>query len=140
MRHIIFERGDFELERKVVSAIVSTLLMTSIVALAFNIQPVKARFYPGLGKGAATFYVTPQYNNFTNPPTENGTWFAVNVRIANATFVAGWQVELWYNKELLYTTDDNCSVAADHIFPPGSYISARDQPLQLNIQLCSLRC
>jgi hypothetical protein len=45
----------------------------------------------------------------------------MNVRIANYSNVAGWQVKLVYNKNILYTTDKNVSYASDMLFPSGTY-------------------
>lgn len=105
------------------SVLMLTLLLAGMLTLSFDTGLINARYYAGYGKGEATFYVTPQYSNFTIPPTANGTWFAVDVRIADATFVAGWQVEMLYKKEFLYTVPANISYATDMIFPSGKYQS-----------------
>jgi len=104
------------------------MLIWLIALLAFDmmmVTPVFSGFPPRVydrpGNGYATFYITPQDSNFTSPPTTNGTWFTVNVRIENATCVAQWQIEVIYNKTLLYTSPANISYAADHIFPAGKY-------------------
>jgi hypothetical protein len=100
--------------RKIASYILVVLMtfgiLTSIGAIPYG------KALPG-----GTIYVTPQYNNFTNPPTNVGDWFTINVRIANYSNVAGWQVKLLYKKNVLYTTDKNVSYASDHIFPLGTY-------------------
>ena len=97
------------------------LLVLSVMTVSPTFYGGTSRTFPGPGAGAATFYVTPVYNNYTSPPLKTGTTFTVQVRIANATHVASWQVELSYNKNYLNTVAANCSYAADMIFPPGTY-------------------
>jgi len=104
-------------------------LVTLISLSTLSVLPVLShdfptRFKAGIGKGEATFYVTPEDNNFTSSKPSNlkaGTPFTINIRIANATFIASWQVELTYNKNYLETTPGNISYASDHIFPTGTY-------------------
>lgn len=98
------------------------LLISSMITVLPVFSALPPRHFPAVGGvGAATFYTTPRDNNFTSPPTTVGTWFTVDVRIANATHVASWQVELSYNKNYLFTAAANVSYASDMIFPPGSY-------------------
>jgi len=94
--------------------IVTLIFGTTMVAPVFS-GTVRGP-YPRPGKGAATMKVTPQDSIFRNP--SNGTWFTVNVRIADATFVAMWQVELIYRNDSLFTSPANITYApaADHIF------------------------
>jgi len=99
---------------KLASCILVALITLGILA---NIGGIPS----GKAVSGGTIYVTPKYNNFTSPPTSVGTWFTINVRIANYSEVAGWQVKLVFDKSVLYTTDKNISYASDHIFPVGSY-------------------
>jgi hypothetical protein len=93
------------------------------------VPPVSSGFSPrsyvGDGEGAATFYVTPQDTNLTSiKPLFNktGQWFSIQVRIANHSHVAWWQVKLIYKTALLSTTGANIIFATtDNIF--------RDMPI-----------
>jgi len=114
--------------KNTIARMLSVSLIALLVLSAMTISPAFSggapRTFPGPGAGAATFYVNPQDYLFTSTtPIDSkiGTYFAVNVRIANATNVASWQVELSYNKNYLNTVAANCSYAADMIFPGGTY-------------------
>jgi len=81
-------------------------------------------FPPVGGVGTATIYTDPQdylYTSSTPIDSAIGTYFTVNVRIANATHVASWQAELSYNAAYLSTVAANVSYSADMIFAPGLY-------------------
>jgi len=117
-------------EKRMKNTLAKTLSLSLVALLvwsAMTVLPVFSGFpprhYDRPGRGAATFYINPQDSLFESSSTTNGTWFTVNVRIANATFVASWQIELIYRKECLYTSPANISYATDMIFPPGKYIS-----------------
>ena len=98
------------------------LLISSIITVLPVFSALLPRHFPSAGGvGVATFYTTPRDNNFTNPPTTVGTWFTIDIRIANATNIASWQVELSYNKNYLFTAAANVSYAPDMIFPGGTY-------------------
>jgi PKD repeat protein len=71
--------------------------------------------------GEFTEYVQPELNMFTNPPTEIGDTFTVDVRVANYTHVAGWQAKLVFDARLLNTTTGFVIYASDFIFPLGIY-------------------
>jgi uncharacterized membrane protein len=109
---------------KMLSVSLIALIVLSVMTISPALSGGAPRTFPGPGAGAATFYVNPQDYLFTSTtPTDSriGTYFTVNVRIANATHIASWQVELSYNKNYLSTVTANCTYAADMIFPPGSY-------------------
>jgi len=95
---------------------VSILLGITEVGFVFSMEP-------GPGEGYATIYVSPASCNFTSPPTTNGTKFTVQARIHNYSQVAGWQVELVWDKSLLNVSKADISYAPDFIFPPDSYPS-----------------
>jgi len=101
----------------------SVSLIAMLVLSFMTVLPVIAgtRTFPGPGAGAATFYVTPVNNLYTSPPLKTGTTFTVQVRIAQATNIASWQVELSYNAAYLSTAVPNVAYAPDMIFPGGSY-------------------
>lgn len=100
------------------------LLTLSMMNFQVLSHDYPTRYYAGTGGlSSATFWVTPEDNNFTSTkPGDNrtGTKFTINVRV-NATEVAGWQVELSYNKYHLSTSIADVGYAADMLFPPGSY-------------------
>jgi hypothetical protein len=96
------------------------LLVLSLTNLVKN-PAFSGGFYPGTGKGEATIYITPKYNNYTNPPTIVGDAFSVNIRIANFTFVAGWQAKLVYDSRLLTTTTSDVNYSTDFIFNDGTF-------------------
>jgi hypothetical protein len=107
---------------------VLVLIVTSILSFPYSTcagknMPVQAhgRFSTDSGSGEATIYVTPQNNSFLTPPTVINDSFTIAIRIANYTHVAGWQTKLLYNKEHLYTTTGNVTLAQDFIFPPLTY-------------------
>jgi hypothetical protein len=103
---------------KNVRKIIYLFLITSIgFWILTSINTIQLAYAPPGG----TIYVSPKYNNFTIPPKNVGDWFTVNIRIANYSNVAGWQVRLLYNKNVLTTTDKNITYAIDHIFPGGTY-------------------
>ncbi|MEM2111451.1 MAG: PKD domain-containing protein [Candidatus Bathyarchaeia archaeon] len=106
-----------KLTTKTACLIIIAMLSLSALASLPAFSGFPPRFFDRPGKGTATFYVTPQDSIFEVPPTTNGTWFTVYVRIANATFCAGWQVELFYNKQYLYTSPDKVTYASDMPFP-----------------------
>jgi len=80
-----------------------------------------SRSYVGPGTGKATFYVSPQDTNKTsNKPTSTltGTYFSVEVRLANHSHVASWQFQLIWKKALLNLTDPvkNVTKGPNYIF------------------------
>jgi PKD repeat protein len=106
------EAGEImRIETQVVSLIFVALMILSFA----DVSPVCADF------GAATICVQPEFNLFTHPPTNINDTFTVNVRIANYTHVAGWQVKLLYDARLLSTTTDCVGYSSDFVFPSGSY-------------------
>jgi len=98
-----------------------TLSIILAILLIFGFTSSLHLIPSGKAVPGGTIYVTPKYNNFTSPPTSVGTWFTINVRIANYANVAGWQIKLAYDKSVLYTSDKNITYASDHIFPVGTY-------------------
>jgi len=129
----LVETVSFEGERRMKGSSMAKLCV--LLALLFvigtlDIPPASSElpirhFLPQEGAaGVATLYVPPQCNNFTSAapifPRVNTT-FTVSVRIANATHIACWQVELWYNSNYLYTNTSLIEYASDMIFPQGTY-------------------
>jgi len=100
---------------KALSMIVIALMMLSI----FAVFPIKAQ-----GAGYADIYVNPSIKHITKPPYVLYDEIQVEVRVANYTQVAGYQVKLWYDMSLL-----NVSAPAkvqyapdgDHIFPYAAF-------------------
>lgn len=104
------------------------IMFTSILFSACGVYigkavppPLGSRFSAQNGRGQATIYVTPSNNSFLSPPTLVNDSFTVTVRIANYTYVAGWQVKIVFSHEQLYTTAGNVTLAQDFIFPPLAY-------------------
>ena len=114
-----------------VRTLTKSTLFTILVSMVLGMMAISVfsgfpprHFAAAGGLGAATIYVSPQDSNFTSTKPidlKNGTTFDVNIRIANATLVAGWQIDLTYDKRLLNTTEANVSYATDMIFPLGTY-------------------
>ena len=110
---------DFSVKNIIAIVLASIFIISSTIIIALPV--FSGGTYPGDGKGAATIYVTPQYNNFTHPPTNINDVFTVYVRIKDYTFVAGWQVKLEFDRRYLNITAANVTYASDLVFPPGTY-------------------
>jgi len=90
-----------------------------MVAPAFSGFP--PRSYVGTGTGKATFYVSPQDTLQTSTKPINlkaGTWFSIQIRIANFTHVYTWQYQLIFLTSLLSTTTANTTEVSgsDYVF------------------------
>jgi len=102
------------------------LMTISTAIILLNIVGVTPAFSmePGPGEGEATIYVYPSLTNLTSPPYIVNSTFTVQVRVANYTQVAGYQVKLAYDNSLLNVTAPAKVAYApdgDHIFPYAAF-------------------
>jgi len=101
-------------------SLIAVLIFSAIIiGPAFSGFP--PRSYVGTGVGTATFYVSPQDTNQTSSTPINlkaGTWFPIQIRIANFTHVYSWQYQLIFLTSLLSTAIENTTevAGADYVF------------------------
>jgi len=114
-----FKGEGKKLKRKAVSGIMLTLILTSMLTLAFNIQTVSADVYP-------VIYVKPATT--VDPTLTPGKNYTVSIYTDyNGSDIWGWEFDLTYNPLVLHgievTNGDLITTAKDPsaLFLPGTF-------------------
>jgi hypothetical protein len=106
-------------DEETVSAIMLTLLLVSMLTLAFDVQSAKAGASSlgetvqatSISQPSAYIIVDPALNSFTTPSMVVGSTFKVNVSLVNITDIMGVQFTLSWDPTLL-----NCTHMTEVLF------------------------